>query len=154
MSKKKYKKVKHSDYLIYYIPADWSIYEDEDTVSIYNDNDDGVGVLTLSFYTFIEFESSINSLEFENSIIREMNEMAKQFVEKNNIVLDNYFILDVSNKNKKVLYATGKTVESDFLKLWIIAKKYKIILASYENEKKIEELKEVDKIIDSFYFTI
>lgn len=134
-------KMKHSDYLTYEIPDDWELEENDEDTAIYNN--EGEGAIILSFYTI---------WDLENTIGEQISIMAKKFVESNNIKIKNCFILDGTKKNKTALYGQGKTEDSDFFKIWIIAKFSKIVIATYQAEKKTSEIKEVDKIIESFKF--
>jgi len=135
--------INHSDYLNFEIPSKWVVEEDGDTTSIYDNN--GEGSLTMSFYTVMEFQ---NSLDEHISI------MAKKFIDSNKIKLHNPLILDGTKKNKTVLYGTGATSDNWFIKIWIAAKLPKIVFVTYQSEKKTSEVKKVDKIVDSFQFTI
>lgn len=134
-------KVKHKDYLIYEIPNNWTIDEDNEYTTIYNDN--GNGALVLSFYTIMEIQ---NNLDEHISI------MAKKFIKNNLIKLNTPLILDGTNEGKKILYGTGETLDNDFFKIWLIAKYPKVIIATYNSKKKTQELKCIDKIINSFQF--
>ena len=134
-------KIKHKDYLIYEIPNNWEIEETEKTTSIFKNNGDGA--LTLSFYTI---------MEIENTLEEHIRIMAKDFIDRNKIKLDNSLILYGTKKDKMIIYGTGKTKDAWFIKLWIISKYPKIILASYNSENKTSELNQIDKIINSFQF--
>lgn len=134
-------KIKHKDYLTFKIPNKWIIEEnDEDTV-IYDNN--GEGAIVLSFYTL---------MELQNDLEEHISMMAKNFIDGNMINLDNPLNLEWTKKEKVILNGTGKTSDNDFIKIWIIAKYPKVIIATYEVENQTAELKQVDKIIDSFCF--
>lgn len=136
-------KINHSDYLNFEIPQNWVVDEDDDTTSVYDN--DGEGSLTLSFYAV---------LELQNSLDEHISIMAKKFIDSNKIKLHNPLILDGTKKDKTVLYGTGTTSDNWFIKIWISAKLPKIVFATYQSEKKTSEVKKVDKIVDSFQFTI
>ena len=61
------------------------------------------------------------------------------------------FIL-LNKEGKTILYGSGTTLDSWFIKLWVVAKYPKIIFATYESEKKDKEIKICDTIIDSIQF--
>ena len=134
-------KIKHKNYLIYEIPNDWIIEEDNDCTTIYNNN--GNGALILSFYTI---------LELQNSLDEHISIMAMKFIEKNEIKMGTPLILEGNSKDKKILHGTGKFSDGDFFKIWIIAKYPKVIVATYNSKKKTTEIKDIDKIISSFEF--
>ncbi len=134
-------KIKHKDYLTYEIPQKWTFEEEDDITIIYNDN--GNGALILSFYS---------NMEAKDNIDEQISIMAKKFVESNKIKIDKPFILEENQKDKKILYGTGKLPDGYFFKMWIIAKYPKIIIATYNSEKETEEIKDIDKIISSFKF--
>ena len=135
-------KIKHSDYLVYEVPAGWEVDENDDSTAIYNN--DGEGALTFSFYTIMEMKETLDE---------HISIMAKKFIDTNRIKLNKAFILDGTKKGKTVLYGTGVTPDNWFIKIWVIAKYPKVILATYQSEKKTPELKEMEQIISSFTFT-
>ena len=135
-------KIKHSDYLVYEVPAGWEVEENDDSTAIYNN--DGEGALTLSFYTIMEMKETLDE---------HISIMAKKFIDTNHIKLNKAFILDGTKKGKTVLCGTGITPDNWFIKIWVIAKYPKAILATYQSEKKTPELKEMEQIISSFTFT-
>ncbi len=136
-----YMNVNHSNYLKYEIPSNWVVEEDSDTTLICDNN--GEGSTTISFYTVMELQKSLDE---------HISIMAKKFIENNNIKLHNPLILDGTKKSKTVLYGTGTTSDNWFVKIWIVAKLPKIVFATYQSEKKTSEVKKVDRIIDSFQF--
>jgi hypothetical protein len=135
--------VKHGDYLNYEVPSNWVIEEDDDTTSIYDINGDGA--LTLSFFTVIELEKSFTE---------HISMMASKYINNNHIKLQNPLILNGTKKNKTVLYGTGINADNWFIKIWLVAKLPKIVFATYYSEKKTSEVNIVDKIIDSFRFSL
>lgn len=134
-------KIKHKDYLTFKIPYKWVIEDNNEDTLIYKNN--GEGAIVLSFYTI---------MELQNGIEEHISMMANKFIDGNKINLDNPLTLDCTKKEKRILYGTGKTSDNDFIKIWIIAKYPKVIIATYEVENQTAELKQVDKILDSFCF--
>jgi hypothetical protein len=79
--------------------------------------------------------------------------LAKRFVDQNKIALHTPLIL-VNREEKTILCGTGTTVDFWFVKLWVIAKRPKIVLATYQSQKKSKEIKIIDSIIESFRFVL
>ena len=78
--------------------------------------------------------------------------MAIKFTEQNCIKLHSSTYVLYSKSGKTIIYGTGETPEKRFIKLWIVARYPKIVVASYESEKESREVKICDSIIDSFTF--
>jgi hypothetical protein len=135
-------KIKHNNYLEYEIPTDWEIEDGADSTSVYCR--DGEGALTLSYYSIMEMQETLDE---------HISIMAKKFIDANHIKLNHALILDSTQKEKIVLYGIGSTPDKWFIKLWVIAKYPKVVFATYQSEKKTSELKKVDQIISSFTFT-
>ncbi len=137
---KNFKKIRHKNYLVYYIPKKWIIEENENCTIIYNKY--GNGAFILSFYTIMELRKDFNE---------QVNSMAEKFVNDNEIRLEVPFIDNEINEDKKVLCSTGYAIsDNEFFKIWIIAKYPKVIIATYNSKEKNEELEVIDKIVDSF----
>ncbi len=135
--------VSHGEYLNFEIPHNWIIEENDDNTSIYDNN--GEGAITLSFYTAMDIQQPFDE---------HISVMAKKFIDNNQIKLHHSFVLDTTNKDKLVLYGAGTASDNWFVKLWIVAKYPKIVLATYQSEKKTSEVRKVDKILDSFQFVV
>ena len=131
----------HNEYLNYSLPNNWCAEEKVDSLLLYNPN--GNGAITTSFY---------NVLNTKESLDEQVSIMAKKFIEQNNINLHMPLIL-FNRDGKIILYGTGSTSDSCFIKLWIIAKHPKIVFATYQSERRSAEVKVCDSIIDSFQFT-
>ena len=101
--------------------------------------------MTLSFYTIMELQ---NTIEEHVTII------AKDFINQNNIKLHHSFILDCTKKDKVVICGIGNTQDDWFIKIWVLAKYPRVVLATYESEKKTSEVKKLDSIINSFQFIL
>ena len=78
-------------------------------------------------------------------------EMAKRFIDDNNISLHSPLVL-CDRDGKTILYGTGTTADGWFIKLWVVAKYPKIVFSTYQSERKSKEVKVCDSIIDSFEF--
>ena len=134
-------KFNHNGYLNYELPDNWCDEEDNDNLLMYNP--DGDGAITLSF---------LNVLDGEKSLAEHISIIAKKFIDQNNINLHSPLIL-FNRDGKTILWGTGTTSDNWFIKLWIVAKYPKIVLATYLSEQKNDEVKICDSIIDSFMFT-
>lgn len=134
-------KFNHNGYLNYELPDNWCAEEDNDNLLMYNP--DGDGAITLSF---------LNVLDGEKSLAEHISIIAKKFIDQNNINLHSPLIL-FNRDGKTILWGTGTTSDNWFIKLWIVAKYPKIVLATYLSEQKNDEVKICDSIIDSFMFT-
>ena len=134
-------KFNHNGYLNYELPDNWCDEEDTDNLLMYNP--DGDGAITLSF---------LNVLNGEKSLAEHISIIAKRFIDQNNINLHSPLIL-FNRDGKTILWGTGTTSDNWFIKLWIVAKYPKIVLATYLSEQKNDEVKICDSIIDSFMFT-
>lgn len=135
--------IKHSDYLTYEVPTGWIVEKNNDSTSVFCN--DGEGALTLSFYTIMEMQETLDE---------HISIMAKKFIDSNNVKLHTSFILDGTNKEKTVLYGTGTTKDNWFIKIFVIATYPKLVFATYQSEKKTSEVKMIDKIISSMKFSL
>lgn len=131
----------HNEYLNYELPDKWCAEEDADNLLLYNPN--GNGAITISFFNVL---NTVASLDEQISIL------AKRFIDQNNIKLHSPLIL-LNREGKTILYGTGTTFDSWFIKLWVVAKHPKIVFATYQSERKSKEVKICDSIIDSIQFT-
>lgn len=134
-------KIKYSDYLTYNIPKDWIVETEDNITSIYKN--DGYGAITMSSYTIFDNDKPLDLL---------IGDMISKFISDNKIQIKGVIIINIANKNKKVAYAEGKAEDNSYVKIWIVAKFPKAILVTYYSDKKTREIKEVDKIVDSFKF--
>lgn len=130
----------HNEYLKCELPDKWCAEENADNLLLYHPN--GSGAITLSF---------LNVLNTESCLDEQVSILAKRFIDRNNIKLNSSFIL-LNKEGKTILYGSGTTLDSWFIKLWVVAKYPKIIFATYESEKKDKEIKICDTIIDSIQF--
>ena len=130
----------HKGYLNYKLPSDWCAEEDAENLLLYNPN--GKGAITISFF---------NVLKTEESLDEQISILAKRFIDQNNINLQSPLII-LERKGNIVLYGTGTTPDSWFIKLWVVAKHPKIVFATYQSERKSTEVRICDSIIDSFKF--
>ncbi len=131
----------HNEYLNYELPDDWCAEENEDTLLLYNP--DGEGAITMSFF---------NLVSTEKPLCEEVSTMAVKFLDQNNIDLHSTLMLHIKGE-KILLSGTGTTTDGCFMKLWIVAKHPKIVLATYFADQENTEVDVCDSIIDSFHFT-
>lgn len=131
----------HNEYLNYTLPDDWCAEDDNDNLLIYNPNGDGA--IVTSFFSVLNTKESLDE---------QISILAKDFIDQNNINLHSPFIL-YNRDGKTVLYGTGTTSDSWFIKLWVVGKQRKIVFSTYQCEEKSAEVQVCDSIIDSFRFT-
>jgi len=131
---------KYNEYLKYELPDNWCAENDKENLLIYNPN--GRGALTVSFF---------NILDVEETLDEQISILAKKFIDRNKINLHAPLIL-FNKEGKTILYGMGTTGDGWFVKIWVVAKKPKIILATYQSERKSREVKLCDQIINSFQF--
>lgn len=132
----------HGEYFNYALPNNWCAEENIDNLLLYNPN--GNGAITVSFF---------NVLNTKESLDEQISILAKRFIDQNNVNLHSHLIL-FNREDKTILYGTGTTSDSWFIKLWVVAKYPKIVFATYQSERKNAEVKICDAIIDSFEFTL
>ena len=131
----------YKDYLFYELPKNWCVEEKEDNMIMYNPN--GEGALVVTFYNILE---KVEILDEYISI------MAKKFIDRNEIKLNAPFILYGNHDTKMIIYGVGTTVDNWCIKLWLVAKYPKIVLATYQYKHKTSDLKRCDAIINSMKF--
>ena len=130
----------HNEYLNYTLPNNWCAEEDIDNLLLYNPS--GNGAITTSFF---------NVLKTKESLDEQMSILAKRFIDQNNINLHSPLIL-FNRDGKTILYGTGTTSDSWFIKLCVVAKHPKIVFATYQSALISTEVKRCDSIVDSFQF--
>lgn len=130
----------HNEYLDYMLPNSWCAEEDTDNLFLYNP--DGNGAITISFFSVLKTNEFLDE---------QMSILAKRFVDKNSINLHSPLVL-FNRDGKTILYGIGTTLDGWFIKLWVVAKHPKIVFATYQSERKSDEVKVCDSIIDSFRF--
>ena len=132
----------HAGYLTYELPDGWETEESDDCLSMYDP--DGSGTLTVSFFNRVDSNTHLNV---------QVSVLAKNFFECNNIKLNNSFIL-LNKDEKTVLFGIGKMADNWLIKLWVVAKNPKIVLATYQSEQENPEVELCDAIVDSFKFEL
>ena len=132
------KMVVNNDFFNYELPDDWCYEENEENLSFYAP--DGDGAMTVSF---LRLQETAESLDEKVSII------AKKFIDQNQISIKSPLILSEDNNGKKVLFGEGTTDDGWFIKLWVVAKYNRIVLATYHSEHKNKEIQKCDSIINS-----
>ena len=130
----------HNGFLNYKLPHSWCAEEDADKLLLYNPN--GHGAMIISFF---------NTLDTEKSLDEQICILAQRFINRHVINLHSSLIL-VNKGSKTLLYGTGTTADNWFIKLWIVAKRPKIVFATYQSERKNPEVRICDSIVDSFQF--
>ena len=136
------KKLNHNGYLDYEIPLHWIAEEDGDTLTVYDP--DGEGAMTASFYNMLA----------DRSIDEQITVMAKKFTEQNAITVDKSMFFIHGGTEKTVLHATDITQDKWFVKLWVAAKKPKIVMITYQSQKKTKEIEICDAIVESMRFSV
>ena len=136
------KRLNHNGYLDYEIPLHWVAEEDDDTLAVYDP--DGEGAMTASFYNMLA----------DRSIDEQITVMAKKFTEQNAITVDKSMFFIHGGEKKTVLCAAGITQDKWFVKLWVAAKKPKIVMITYQSPKKTKEIEICDAIVESMHFNV
>lgn len=126
----------------YEIPLHWIAEEDSDTLTVYDP--DGEGAITASFYNMLA----------DRSIDEQITVMAKKFTEQNAITVDKSMFFIHGGEEKTVLCAAGITQDKWFVKLWVAAKKPKIVMITYHSQKKTKEIEICDAIVESIHFNV
>lgn len=134
-------RIKHGNYLTFDIPNNWEKYEEDDITCIYNENSEGM--MTMSFYSILNYDNTL-----ENYTI----DMASNFIKDNEIKLTNESKIENNSEEKIVVSAEGKTIKGDYIKIWAIARYPKLVMVTYENIKKDDEINIINSIVDSFTF--
>lgn len=140
MKKIKYRTIKHSDYLTYSIPESW-IHDNNDEdgiVTIYDE--DGLGALTMSFYTVMYDPGSLISF---------VGRIERDTATQSNIELSSTGMIFLSKDGKHTSAIDGMLSDGTMVKLWVIAKERRFIVATYIYEKKTKEYSIMDEIIKS-----
>ena len=132
----------YNNYLKFKIPLGWCTEENEDTLLIYKP--DGEGAIVTSFLSLLDADTSLEE---------KMCIMAKKFIDKNNIKLNEPLILANTQYKKVVLRGTGKTSDGWFIGIWLIAKQPKVVIASYQAAKRTKEFEVCNSIIESMEFS-
>lgn len=130
----------HNRYLDYTLPNNWCADETTDNLLLYDPN--GNGAITISFF---------NAINPRESMDEQISILAKKIIDHNNVNLHSPLVL-YDKEGKTILYGTGTTSDGWFVKLWVVAKYPKIVLATYQSKRKSTEIKICDSIIDSFQF--
>ncbi len=144
MKRIKYNTIKHDDYLTYSIPQSW-INDDNDEdgiVTIYEE--DGIGTLTMSFYTVMYDPGSL--IDFVGKIERET-------AAQSNIKLSSTGMIFLARDGKHTSAIDGVLDDGALVKLWVVAKGRRFIVATYIYEKKTKEYDVMDEIIKSMTFS-
>lgn len=136
------KRLNHNGYLDYEIPLHWIAEEDGDTLTVYDP--DGEGAMTASFYNMLA----------DRSIDEQITVMAKKFTEQNAITVDKSMFFIHDGEEKTVLCAAGITQDKWFVKLWVAVKKPKIVMITYQSQKKTKEIEICDAIVESMHFNV
>lgn len=129
------------NWLVYKLPKRWRCKKDNEKLFLYHPN--GEGAVTISLLSIENTDTPIN---VHLSII------SKSFIDKNNIKLSAPLILR-STESKSILSGIGTTEDGGYIKLSIVAKHRKIVLATYLSECENQEVKDFDFIIDSMRFS-
>ena len=127
----------YEEYMEYELADGWCAEESSGNLILYNPS--GVGAITISSFDFSAEEISMDE---------QISILAKHFIDNNKINVSSPLII-VNREKKTVLQGEGVTQDGWLVKIWVIAKSPKIILATYQSKKKSREIKVCDKIVDS-----
>ena len=129
----------HNGYLTYELPDHWEIEEVDGSITLYDP--DGEGAITMSFF---------NVFPSAGSIEERLAVLASNFIRENKIKMDMPLMVHTRKDGNTHLWGTGKDQEGFFLKIWGVAKRPKMVFATYFSEQKTDEVAICDSIIDSF----
>ena len=115
---------RYGEYLKYCLPKQWVAEEEGDMLVLYHPR--GNGAMVLSFFSLFEAEQPLD---------KRVSIFAKKFIDGNGIITE------------------GMTDDKAYVKFWVVAKYPKLILATYDSEKKNKEERACDAVIDSFRFS-
>ena len=117
---------RYGEYLKYCLPKQWVAEEEGDMLVLYHPR--GNGAMVLSFFSLFEAEQPLD---------KRVSIFAKKFIDGNGIITEDPLLL-LEKDGKTVLQGEGMT---------------KLILATYDSEKKNKEERACDAVIDSFRFS-
>ena len=129
--------IKHKGFIEYELPDGWESEIDGENLIIYDP--DGEGAMVMSFYR------AADKMPIENRIYK----MAEHFVEHSHIKLLSEFSESNDGHKKFSVCCEGIDDNNWYTKLWIIAKYPRIVVASYNNKGKSNEVATYDEIVKS-----
>ncbi|MFC0187251.1 DUF3805 domain-containing protein [Fictibacillus aquaticus] len=120
------------------LPEKWELEEEEDLLTFY-DTVDGRGALQISCFNIVE-QRAADEIAMEH-----LNDVIEQFE------------ININRNTKKIIetpYSTialtaGTSPEKDFVKIWIIVLKNRMLLCTYISDQKSRELSTAEDIIYS-----
>jgi len=139
--KKKFNLIKFSGWISIDLPESWEYDTEEDIINIYSQKKPK-GVLQLSFYT----RKDKNESE-ENIAVSHLNSFIKQF----NIISNELDLSIIETPSHTIAGIIG-SVDGAFIKLWVLVNFEKMIIGTYNSDKKTSELSTVDDIMYSINF--
>lgn len=132
---------RYGEYLKYCLPKQWVAEEEGDMLVLYHPR--GNGAMVLSFFSLFEAEQPLD---------KRVSIFAKKFIDGNGIITEDPLLL-FEKDGKTVLQGEGMADDKAYVKFWVVAKYPKLILATYDSEKKNKEERVCDAVIDSFRFS-
>jgi len=123
------------------LPENWEIYEDEEIYNI-NAKNNPKGVIQVSVYNRINHDMSLEEIA---------QDLVDRFVEQFSICVDINTKMVLQTDNYSISQVTG-IGDGRFVKIWCFAEKNKVLLVTYNSDKKTREVSTVDNIIYSIQF--
>lgn len=123
------------------LPENWEIYEDKEVYNISSKNKPK-GVIQISVYNRLNFGISLEEIA---------QDLVDRFVEQFSICVDINTKMVLETDNYTISQVTG-TDDGRFIKIWCFAEKKKILLVTYNSDKKTRELSTADNIVYSIQF--
>lgn len=123
------------------LPEKWEIYEDEELFNIHS-KVNPKGVIQVSIYKRINFEISLDEIA---------QDYCDRFIDQFSINVDINTKMLLKTDNYTISQATG-TGDGRFVKVWCFAEKRKVLLVTYNSDKKTREVSSVDNIVYSIQF--
>lgn len=129
--------IRHKGFVEYELPDGWESEVNGENVIIYDP--DGEGSMVMSFYR------STGDMPIEKRIYK----MAQSFVEQ--IMIKQLSDFSESNDNRRVFRVCCEGIDANnwYIKLYIIAKSPRIVVATYNNKIKNHEIETYNEIVKS-----
>ena len=129
--------IRHKGFVEYELPDGWESEVNGENVIIYDPN--GEGAMVMSFYR------STGDIPIEKRIYK----MAQSFVEQ--IMIKQLSDFSESNDNRRVFRVCCEGIDANnlYIKLYIIAKSPRIVVATYNNKIKNHEIETYNEIVKS-----
>ena len=123
------------------LPEKWEMYKDEDLFNIYS-KVKPKGAIQVSVYNRINFEKSLDEIAQDS---------CDRFIDQFSISIDINTKMILKTDNFTISQATG-TGDGRFIKVWCFAENKKVLIVTYNSDKKTREVSTADNIVYSIQF--